>query len=238
MTEFSQAQTELDTAYLERWVALTTAIPAGEAEQLKLSRPHLVDLTAFGGRYWSSPVRLMVIGQQTAGWGEAVSWAGKPAECVEQLKGYYHSFELGKHYLSTPFWGAAHELGRLINPSSPANSFIWTNLLKLDQGGDRPEDKVEKTVSAAFSVLPEEVRLARPQAVVFLTGPNFDERLTATFPECDLEKIGNHPLRELALVRGTGLPRKTFRTYHPKFLRLSKRWSLLDEIASLVLANQ
>lgn len=224
-------QSDLDHTYVKSFVTLRSAI--GElVEPKKLSQVQVLDVDAFDRSYWYSSVRLMIVGQQTYRWGEAVQWDGKPEDIVEALKGCYRRFALGTAGYSSPFWNAAHELYRLLCPTGPQMGFLWSNLLKLDQNGKRPKD-IEDVLCNCFNVLPEEIRLASPTVVVFFTGRTYDDRLRKSFLGCELCPASSRPVNELALVQAPGLPRHTYRTYHPKYLRLSDRWDILQEIAKL-----
>ena len=69
-----------------------------------LSAPFVV---APDANYRDAAVRLMIVGQETFGWGEGIDEGQSAEELVEILRGWYRSFNLGAKYRSTPFWCAA-----------------------------------------------------------------------------------------------------------------------------------
>jgi hypothetical protein len=164
----------------------------------------------------------MVVGQQTFGCGSAVS------SSVDDLLAEYRSFYLGQHYRRTPFWQAARRLYRSLSPDGAEGAFLWTNLVKLDQFQSRPEAAVEDLV-CDLRLLPAEMLITCPDVVVFFTGPNYDARLRRTFPGV----VYQAQSREIAQLKHPGLPNRSYRTYHPAYLRRSRRWYVLDEIAAL-----
>jgi hypothetical protein len=67
--------------------------------------------------------------------------------------------------------------------------------------------------------------------VVFFTGPDYEDELLAEFPGATLIRIGGYQLRECARIEHQGLPVATRRTYHPGYMRRSRKWGMLEDIA-------
>jgi len=227
------AQAALMQIYRERWPALVDALGAAVRDR-GLSKPQLVDLNAFGGSYWRASVRLFVVGQQTNGWDDKIPWDPDPSRAVPPLLQMYADFELGRSYWWTAFWAGSHCLCRQLSPDGPANGFVWSNLVKVDKGGRRPGRDIEDVVCSEFGVLPEEIRLARPDVVVFFTGPYYDDRLRATFSGCEFVEVSGWPDRRLATLKHRGLPARSYRTYHPGAMpRREELRPLIDEVVRL-----
>lgn len=174
-------------------------------------------------------IKLMVVGQETFGWREGLDTSA--SDPVLALCSLYAGFNLGEHCRRSPFWQAAHKLHRLINPEGPERAFLWSNLVKVDQNNRRPEREVEDFVTS-LGLVQSEISITTPDAVVFFTGPHYDDRLKATFPGIGYEPAGEwfHRLRHDAL------PVASFRSYHPRFLRFRRRWRTLDEMAEAIRA--
>ena len=187
-----------------------------------LAQPFLVAVPA---DYERSTRRLMIVGQETFGWGER--YAGGVASAAD-LMALHAEFDLGRYYRPSPFWQAAHQLHAALNPDGPARAFVWNNLVKVDAGRGRQPAEVEDAVSR-LELLPAEIRLLAPDVVVFLTGPRYDARLLAAFPGATLDPAAS----AVARVQHSDLPTQSFRTYHPAYLRRAKRWAVLDEVAAL-----
>jgi hypothetical protein len=172
-------------------------------------------------------VRLLIVGQETYGWGEGIDHGQPVEELVDELSSWYRSFDLGAKYRSTPFWAAADQIYRALNPKAEGRAFLWSNLVKMDSGKSRVSAEVEERV-AALRLLQLEIAAHRPEVVVFFSGPRYDHRLTASFPDAVLEAAG--PL--LSRVVHPDLPERSYRTYHPRYLRMSRHWDVLVELSS------
>ena len=172
--------------------------------------------------YRDTTVKLMVVGQQTNGWGH-------PDDGIEGLLAEYRSFGLGKTYVSSPFWHAAHEIYGSLNPDGPPRGFLWSNLIKVDVAQERPSPAIEELISSV-GLLQHEVAITQPDVVVFFTGPWYDERLRATFPGVEYERVNDFVNR----LSHDALPERTFRSYHPGYLRRSGNWPVIEELKELL----
>ena len=172
--------------------------------------------------YRNATVKLVVVGQQTNGWGH-------PEDGIEGLLAEYRRFDLGKTYVRSPFWHAAHEIYGSLNPDGPPRGFLWSNLIKVDVAQERPSRTIEELISSV-GLLQHEVAITQPDVVVFFTGPWYDERLRATFPGVEYERINDFVNR----LSHDALPERTFRSYHPGYLRLSGNWPVIEELKELV----
>jgi hypothetical protein len=211
---------ELAAAYsdaISLWRELNRTIPA-------LSAPFVV---APAPTYDDATVRLLIVGQETFGWGEGIDQGQSPEELVEILSAWYRSFDLGTKYRSTPFWTAADQIYRSLNPNADGRAFLWSNLVKMDSAKSRVSAGVEERV-AALRLLQLEIATYRPEVVVFFTGPRYDQRLLASFPGSVLEPAGPF----LSRVIHPDLPERSYRTYHPRYLRMSRNWGVVTDLIS------
>lgn len=210
---------ELRSYYRSEWKQLASVRDRHEA----LSQPLL--LKALPG-FSEATVKLLVVGQQTHGWGTGSDTEGHP---LDKLMQNYENFALGRSRMNTPFWQAAHQVHEAVNPSAPRTGFMWSNLVKVDQNKDRPSREVEEKVSS-LNLLPAEVRIVDPDAVVFFTGPDYVSRLRDTFEGAQREEVSEH----LFQIDHELLPSRSFQTYHPKYLRLKGNWSIVDQVANRI----
>jgi hypothetical protein len=191
-----------------------------------ISLPHLVEPKP---AYFTQDVRLMVVGQETFGWGtKEVTAFDDDQQLVDDLLACYARFDLGIAYRSTPFWAAANALFAGLNPDASERAYIWSNLVKLDNNRQRVNSTVEDALAAA-NLLPLEISSFQPNAIVFFTGRRYDRRLASTFSGMKCESVSP----DIARIIHPQLPHRTFRTHHPKFLRLSRRWPVVAELTSL-----
>jgi hypothetical protein len=168
----------------------------------------------------------MVVGQETHGWyGEWNSTASIP----ETLK-VYDSFHLGLGY-NSPFWEATRRLRTNLKDSVPEFGFVWANLFSFDQNKGRADENYLEAMRK-MRVLPKEIEILKPHAVIFFTGPVYEYNLNYYFPG---ESIGDRRLARLVRER---LPTLSFRTYHPNYLKRSKQLNgVVDEISLKIAAG-
>lgn len=209
----------LHATYSRGWEALDEEV----ARVPGASRPFVIRVP---DGYESSARRLLIVGQETFGWG----WQdGAPLASPRQLMDLHAEFELGRHYTSSPFWRGAHELHRRVDPTGEHGAFLWSNLVRVDCQRRRPPKALEEHV-ASLRWLNEELAITKPDVVVFFTGPRYDDRLSSQFSGLTYVDLGDG-LRHL---RHAELPVHSYRTYHPKYLVLSGRWGQLERIAAAV----
>jgi len=182
-------------------------------------------------QYERQRTRLLVIGQQTNSWYNDWVREKRGTEAIDKLMEIYRDvFRLGL-IVGTTFWQAVRSLERRLGVE--AGAILWSNLNKVDENRARPSKDIENRILQVFPVLEQEINLAKPDVVVFFTGPEYEQLLTSAFRGADRVGAGLD-LKVLARVRHRSLPAKTFRTYHPNYLRRARLTEpVLSRIASL-----
>ena len=61
------------------------------------------------------------------------------------------------------------------------HSCAWTNLNKFDLNCKRPKGQHETVISTLDNILLDELKIVKPDFILFYTGPNFDERIKRIF---------------------------------------------------------
>ncbi|KAF0194036.1 MAG: hypothetical protein FD169_2082 [Bacillota bacterium] len=183
---------------------------------MKLSYPLFVNVPE---DYCEAEVRILAVGQQTLDWHNNDTLGVEP---VNTIMGFYKDFDMGSSYRSTPFWQALGALTGAFAVPGRRSSILWTNLLRVSQCARRPDPLVEEELHGGF-VLQSEVKFLKPDVVVFFTGPYYDERLLNTLVDAELTPL----TRWVSVVKHDLLPSTSYRSYHPKFLRMRKHW---DEV--------
>lgn len=210
-------QVKLQTLYEKHWASLESLLIKTEG----LSGPTLMYIT---DKYYKSPTKLMIIGQQTFGW---------PVGDIEKLMNFYREFNFGEKYYSSPFWNITKKVTEIIGISRDA--IAWTNLVKCDLNETRPSQCIEDLIQGSFPVLEKEIEILSPDIIIFFTGNRYDQRILSSLSESSLATVDNYEMKLLTRVVTPSLPFKSFRTYHPKYLRMSKKESVfLDFINKLV----
>jgi hypothetical protein len=196
-----------------------------------LSQPQLMVIPQ---SYMDSEIRLMIVGQESGGWGDP-AWDASSDEGRALLLSDYTGFNLalGNRSHGTPFWQASYRIRDLLNPKGAPNSFLWSNLVPVSekQGNGKfghPSDEVAKTATA-LRLLQTEMEVARPDVVVFFTGVSHDPLLRSAFPEAQIVDLGEG----IAEVKGLPAGSVAYRCEHPLTLQTSKRLSVLDRVATL-----
>ncbi|MES1934409.1 hypothetical protein T35B1_17481 [Salinisphaera shabanensis T35B1] len=161
--------------------------------------------------YWSAPVRVAFIGQETRGW---VS-----SDKVEEQIAGYEGFNLGENYRASPFWNVIRKLERRITSENYTSA--WLNLNRYDEKKKRPSKALAKTLSEIDWILAKELEIIEPHVIIAMTGPSYDDRILKLLGG---EKKGVEGLKvgQLCELENNTFAANAFRTYHPKYLRLSK----------------
>jgi hypothetical protein len=209
--------------YRELYLRYWNELERYRASIPSLSPPLLVEPP---DKYWTQAVRLCVVGQETHSWYDEPFGIRTGAAAVDYLLGVYREFALGTRYVS-PFWRSVRYLEAALGIERGA--VVWTNLNKVDQDQRRPIPAVEKAVGALFPVVPEELSLAKAHAVVFFTGPRYDDLLRRLFAGSSLTSAGPYIAR---VSNHPQLPACAYRTYHPAFLSRKKVLErVIDDLA-------
>jgi len=218
-----------------------------------LSRRASAPLLVYPHERWkTSKVRLLVIGQETHKWEYEPDVTGGPGSTIRCFKDFstaaegvasmlhlYRWYGLGRRHpkLNSPFWRGFRVLDKALNFET--DSALWTNLFKVNVSGSVMGNcnriEIEKLQRAQQGLLRHEIAVLKPNLIVFFTGPRYDRAIRQEFSDvefCPFDPDPNTsiPLKRLALVRGSGLPPKTIRTYHPEYLQRSRQLGLLSEI--------
>src|SRR5207249_4508748 len=118
--------------------------------------------------------------------------------------------------------------------------FIWANLFPCDQQKRRPTGTVAEEL-LKLRVLPQEVKILQPEAVVFFTGRTqpYQEALDQLFaggtylPCAEIDP--DDPLLVCQVQHPEKiLPADSFRTDHPGSLRWKRKWSVIEQLAELI----
>ena len=116
----------------------------------------------------------------------------------------------------------------------PPYGFVWSNLFICDQNRTTPEDDVADKLRE-INILKDELRILQPDAVVFFTGWRlYDYTINKLFPGVIMNPVDGGDGKLLSQLSHPALPAESYRTYHPKYLQLQKKMSILDTIAERI----
>jgi len=160
---------------------------------------------------------------------------------IEDPLKWYETFCLAKNYNST-FWLAVKQINRTLNGNgSHKPNFLWTNVSKYATATGRPvgfEKHNQITNQFGFNILAKEIEIIKPDAIIFLSGNNYDEWIKIQFNNTisfDKKINDDIPVEDLSIVKLTSgkpiLPIHSYRTHHPTPLSTQKKWYLLNVIS-------
>ena len=161
--------------------------------------------------YEKQKLPFLVVGQETNGWTNYL-------DAIEKQMNAYEQFHVGKDNPTSAFWDTIRKLEKILG-NSPY-SCAWTNLSKFDLYGVRTYGKYEKAISTADVIIAEEIKILNPKVCMFFTGPYFDTRLKAVFSGLEFLPVPGFNPKQFCLLKHPDLPLFTFRSYHPRSLRL------------------
>lgn len=187
-----------------------------------------------------STARILLMGQETGTWiwakgDKRYSWPFAPLrqlgdfvaneDAVAALMHAYQLFDFSRASppnRNSPFWSAYRRVRDSVERKEE-RSVLWSNVFKVDLDGGSvlraTARELEEVYSLQRGLVREEMRILKPRAVVFFTGPDYDNAVNQAFPSCEWTAIGDHSVRTLARVSHPDLPACALRTYHPSYLR-------------------
>jgi hypothetical protein len=187
---------------------------AHDNEKSNISLPLLICLSEL---YLKQQKKLMFIGQETSWW----EWSDETIEYnIDSMTGIldrYYEFECGRYKSNqTPLWRTINYIEEKLQIQK--GGIIWNNLNKINIAGKRPDSKIENELLSSFPVFKAEMKICKPEIVVFFTGPNYDSLISNIYNGVHFHKVSGNSSRELARLEHTDLPLKAYRTYHPGYL--------------------
>jgi hypothetical protein len=156
---------------------------------------------------------LLVVGQETNGWTYHIDEISKQMDTYEE-------FNVGQGFNTTTFWNITRKVENALG--NEPHSCAWTNLSKFDLYGGKAYGQYEKMISTLDKILVEEIKIIGPKVCLFFTGPDFDSRLKKIFKGVTFEPIEKWNVKQFCRLKHPELPEYSFRSYHPKSLRLRR----------------
>jgi hypothetical protein len=161
--------------------------------------------------YFNSTNKLLIIGQETNGWSYHI-------DDLEKQMQQYEDFNVGIEYYSSPFWNITRKVEDALG--NKPHSCAWTNLNKFDLDAGRPNGQYETAISELDDILLSELKILKPDFCLFYTGPSFDNRLKTIFNDIEFIEIPNFTIRQFCKLKHPCLPENSYRSHHPKSLRI------------------
>jgi hypothetical protein len=163
--------------------------------------------------YFQQRIRLFIIGQETGGWHYAY-------DDIEAQLEIYRKFNLGDKWRG-PFWNITRKVEAILGVERC--SCAWSNLNRFDHGGRAPTGKTLGEVSKFDFLVREEIQILKPDICLFYTNRKYDSRIEGLFPGVQFHNIDGLPEGHFTRLNHADLPKLTFRTPHPRAIRMSKQ---------------
>lgn len=220
---------ELFELYSSKWDNLTKSISLIYQDDSLLSKPTNPLLIKIDNEedYSSADIRLMIFGQETNGWYEM-------EDSIEGiLKGYDEFFNTGYCYsYGGQFWNGVSRFISMISDKYPDKKirYVWNDIVKIgkSEGKGLPPDYIYNVERDVFSVIKDEIKIIKPNFLLFFTGPYYDNKIEDNFGKVDFEPILPYNVRQLAKTKIAGIT--AIRTYHPNYLWRNDINSYFDSI--------
>lgn len=190
--------------------------------------------------YTKADVKVMIFGQEPHGWVKTED-LGDSQRAYESFfeenyvvtaQGGFWSHDKiapGNHFFR---WGCNAMMGagieeQILKPYYPTKrvAMLWNNISKLSTIDGGPVDTDTHVIERQYiHVIPQEVKILRPDIVVFLTGPGENSYYRYILENFNLtdepSPIGNIPAHDLVKLPLDGV-KLAYKTYHPN-VRVSK----------------
>ena len=227
---------QLHEFYWSKWSEIVDGLRSRQGLSAPLLlKPH--------GEYFSAKRKLMVVGQETNRWYVEDEPRSASMTTLHLLLDNYHDHVIKRIKGSQPFWKASRIIADCLNPDlKDQPSLAWSNIVKTDRlkkvnekiSGVRPSLEDEEWISQ-FNMLQEEIRILKPEVIVFFIGPCYCDRLEKTFPGVNYTRPSTASL--WSPVSHPDLPIHSYLTYHPSYLWRSGRRAVIDKIANRIQSN-
>jgi hypothetical protein len=239
---FLHMQTELDKLYKDYLNYILSEKEILDAiENFTLSSPQLIDVSVQRGKYLESDYKILVIGKETNYWfnkGERekvglLSIKDQVDLYIQELKSLYRKHNLGENYRSSIYTFIDLLIEKLLIKRQIG--IILTELIHHDfNGGGVSYDLAMKLMYSNNYILRKEIEVMKPNALLFLTGPNYDVFIKHSYPDVKFTKYKDFNVSQISVLQGIPSIEKAIRIYHPdahKYQGAQFRHDMINAIA-------
>lgn len=176
--------------------------------------------------------KVLYVGKETYTWIDTMD--NSENLTVDFLTDSYEDFEFAKDYhgRNSPFWRFIKTFHKSLNGDNFPNGLLWTNFSKCDSNGTTPEYNLQKINDKGFDLLIDEIKITKPDIVIFITGWNYEHQFQRVFSGLEYKTIEENYLYQCV---HSSLPTHSYMTMHPKGLQIRKKFnSTLEQIVKYV----
>lgn len=215
---------QLYELYSSKWNELCTAFkPILEDEDLESwpTNPLLIQIDN-EDEFKNADIRVMIFGQETNGWFDGSMTANVDSNLPPILNCYNKFYNGGECWsYGGQFWNGFSKFWTMLEAKYPNKKirYVWNNIVKIGKSENKgfPPDYIYEVERTHFAVIKDELQIIKPNVVLFLTGPNYDNIISDNFGQLTYSEIPSFSQRQLSKVSLPGVD-YAFRTYHPNYL--------------------
>jgi len=213
---------KLKKLYNEKWENLIL-----HSKGTKAAYPLLIKVS---DDYKNADIRVMIVGQETDGWGGLLEENDK--SITELQTAYFEYLYKNKRKNRRPFWNRKnfkYYKEQIIKKFPNCKvSFIWSNVSKIGKTSrGEPTKKIASLESNFFNVFEDELKILKPNIIIFSTGDRHIPLRHQT-----IKAVRNEPVSEVDLKSYPDI--YAVRTYHPNARIEGGKKHLKEEVSRLV----
>lgn len=186
----------------------------------------------------------MMVGQDSFGWYGEDEMKGEfnPKFPIKNLMSLYDLFVNKDHGYNSPFWNKYNELLNLC--TTKGIGLIQTNISFL--GYMQQKAGMNRELNSIFKdVLLDEIRILKPNLILFFCGPEYDKHINDRLGKNEQERVlSNVDERKFCELRfsdpkviDTLNGAKVYRTYHPSYLQRCSKNEWVKQVNEAIISS-
>jgi hypothetical protein len=195
--------------------------------------------------YCSSDIKTIIFGQETNRWGHF------PCDVETSLKSYEDFFNDGLPDYHTTFFLRINKILHYMRSKYPKYKieYLWNNIVKIGNAykKGKPDNQVYDIEKNNFSIISHEMKILKPDVVIFLIGNSYDYVLDSQFSDNKKIKVDDSifPIKSygktikkacISKIIHKNLPENSYKTYHPSFLARQSKigYSIMEKLVDII----
>jgi hypothetical protein len=179
-------------------------------------------------KWLNADLRVMIFGQETNDWEEL----GKPIDhLLNVYDGFFNKGECWSY--GGHFFNGISRFEFMLAAKYPDKKihYVWNNIIKIGKANEpgRPPKNIYEVEYEFFHVIPEEVKILKPNILLFLTGHSYANEIRNNFGEISYTAISPYTEKQLARLNIPSVD-FAFRTYNPHYLWMHNINNYFDSI--------
>jgi hypothetical protein len=209
-------QNDINTKLLNLYKDELKKLPPTENFSIQPAHPFLLSIPNDCNR----KIKVMIFGKETNGWLEDLD--REPLKAMERYARFWID-KKSKYSKKGTFQHVVNKFQDMLDKEKVC--CIWNNIIKIGKKKEKgmPPDDLIHWQDNWFEVIRKEVKLIKPDCLIFFTGPSYDRYIKKVFGEFETSKVLDKKTRQIAKLNFLESKELiAFRTYHPNYLRTNK----------------